>query len=181
MAKRTRNSNAQCARTTLPPGPTNGPNHHHRHHHHRSPPSPPAREPHFDSSRHPSPPLAFLRASFFLSFLPSVIIVVVAVLARPRVYADPFKLQILHDQSFTFPFTFPYDGFHERGRGDKAIARRRDNLGVNDREEEVTLSCEGKGKGFFRAFVVNDYGDDISYRIRYFLLVPYHARRISRV
>lgn len=53
-----------------------------------------------------------------------------------RVRADPFKLQILRDRSFTFPFTFPYDEFHERRRGDVAIARRRDNSGVNDREEE---------------------------------------------
>lgn len=70
-----------------------------------------------------------------------------------RVRADPFKLQILRDRSFTFPFTFPYDEFHERRRGDMAIARRRDNSGVNDREEEdPSLAGEGeRGRIFARS------------------------------
>jgi len=184
---RTRNSNAQCARTTLPPGPTNGPNHHH-HHHHRSPPSPPAREPHFDSYRHLSPSFC-ISSCFVFPSLPLFCLHrcgrrrYVAVFARPRVCADPFKLQILRNRSFTFPFTFPHDGFHERRRGDSAT---KGQLKREDREEVVTFLLSwgngrgGRGgRGLLWAFVVEDYGDGISYRIRYFLLVPYHARRIE--
>lgn len=159
--RKTGNSNAQCPdNAPVVLGPTNGPNHHHH-------------GLHFDSSHHLSLPLALLPASFFfLSSLP--LSPVTAATAAPPRHRSPIRshVQVLlnykfPDRSFTFPFTFPHDGFCECVQTTQRYQRRRgDNSGVNDKRDiRYWSTLQKKFWKFCMQSPLADYYDSICYYV----------------